>query len=130
MKKVVFVLLVLAMSGCKQVRYVSAPESHSEKERSVELDTFYRDMWHFEYVKGDSVVVRDSVVVFRSKLSTDTVVKTDSVVVVDEVALKERDDRISMLERDSRNTIIVLSFVILFLIAIIGLLFFRKWQKE
>lgn len=69
--------------GCATTENFSAATVNDSVsvQREVRVDTVYRDRWHTEYIKGDTVYVRDSVerYVYKYRTLTDSVYVRDSI---------------------------------------------------
>lgn len=77
--------IVIAMSSCRTIQVV--PEIHTEYVhdtiREQRVDSVWQDRWHTEYIKGDTVYVKDST--SRVQVKTDDKVKVVEVVTHDSV---------------------------------------------
>lgn len=74
--------MVVLLIGCK-TQSVVLPEVHTTDKTKVEVrvDSVWRDRWHTEFLKGDTVFIRDSIKVESYKWLT----KRDSVYVRDSI---------------------------------------------
>lgn len=67
--KRLFLLLAIAASvmACKTVQVQTVPQTRDSVrvQTEVRVDSIWRDRWHTEYIKGDTVHVFDSVYVDR-----------------------------------------------------------------
>ena len=79
------ILLTSAICSCRTIQVV--PEIHTEYVhdtiREQRVDSVWQDRWHTEYVKGDTVYVKDST--SRVQVKTDDKVKVVEVAVHDSI---------------------------------------------
>jgi hypothetical protein len=91
----VLIALLLAFVGCKTlqppIHTASLDSTHTRIETRV--DTFWRDRWHTEIIKGDTVFIHDSVfsenIKYRDRV--DSVIVRDSVPYPVEVPVRMRN---------------------------------------
>ena len=83
---VFFVILGAALAGCKTTGTVSPVVHYRDSVRIVteyKHDSIYRDRWHTQYIKGDTIYIKDSVFIDRwniyMKHDTVRINKTDTV---------------------------------------------------
>lgn len=83
-------LLGLLCGGCRTVRTAhhttaaasdTSARSASKVAVRSRVDTVFRDRWHYEYRRGDTIYIYDSVERVRVELKADTLVVHDSVYV-------------------------------------------------
>jgi hypothetical protein len=91
----VLVALFLAFVGCKTLQPPIHTTSRDSTQTRIEtrVDTFWRDRWHTEIIKGDTVFIHDSVfsesIKYRDRV--DSVTVRDSVPYPVEVPVRMRN---------------------------------------
>lgn len=76
-------LFLSVLSGCKSSQPIITPTTHESSVERTELrvDTFWRDRWHTEKVKGDTLFIHDSVYLEKIKYRD----RVDSIFVRDSI---------------------------------------------
>lgn len=78
-----FLALFFMLSGCKVTQPVVVTQTRDSVrvETQVRVDSIWRDRWHTEYIKGDTVHVYDSVYIdrFRWRDRVDSICVRDSI---------------------------------------------------
>lgn len=94
MFKRLLIFIVLCFFGCKTlpppILNAQCDSTHTRTE--LRVDTFWRDRWHTEKIKGDTVLIHDSVYFEKIKYRdrVDSVVVRDSVTYPVEVTKEVR----------------------------------------
>lgn len=88
-------LFLSVLSGCKSSQPIITPTTHESSVERTEMsvDTFWRDRWHTEKIKGDTIYVHDSIYLerVRYKYRDSIYVRTDSVPYPVEVPVRVRN---------------------------------------
>lgn len=129
MKRAWFLIaLTLALMSCRSVRveYVPVVRDSIQIRTEVRVDSVWRDRWHSETVKGDTIRIHDSIRVesisYRDR--SDTVLVHDSIPVVHEVPGPVQYRRTSY----DRNVSAGFWILLIGLLAYIGLRIYRKFR--
>ena len=72
----IFLLLLLAMVGCKQQQLPILPTNTAQRDSvriEIQHDSVYIDRWHSIYTKGDTVYIHDSIFRDRWKYKHDSI---------------------------------------------------------
>lgn len=78
------ILCALLLSSCKTAAPIVTPPASTDSTRvrvEVRVDSVWRDRWHTQYVKGDTIFVRDSITTEKTRYIDrhDTLCVRDSV---------------------------------------------------
>lgn len=110
--------MIALFSGCAAQKVVTVPLNNNRDSVRVEtqlrVDSVWRDRWHTEFIKGDTVHVYDSVYVDRWRYinKTDSICVRDTISVPVEVSVPVR-------ERNGYDRFTSWGFWILFLLLVL-----------
>ena len=79
MKKFALILSVVLMCACAAQKppYIPTEPQHNSTQKEYKTDTIYRDRFHTEYMKGDTMYIHDSIFLYKTK--HDSVLLTDTI---------------------------------------------------
>lgn len=95
----IIILIILLVSSCAPAKVVTEYRDRYITKTELRIDSVWRDRWHTEYTRNDTVYIHDSVWVDRlhTNVRTDTLTIRDSipypVEVVKEVRVRNAYDK-------------------------------------
>ncbi|MCM1070007.1 MAG: hypothetical protein NC346_09055 [Prevotella sp.] len=112
------VFLAICAHSCKSTQVVGNTSHEIEQHVTIDSVNFFRDRWHYLYIKGDTIWRYDSVYIDRSTNKTDTIYKDVQNTVTIEVPaeLSKWQKFVQGLGYTSMG--IVLAFIIFFILSI------------
>ena len=123
---IIVALVLIVLSGCKSVPPIIAPITHESwvERTETRVDTFWRDRWHTEKIKGDTIYVHDSIYLEKIKYRdrVDSIYVNDSIPYPVEVTVPVR-------ERNGYDKFTARGFWIYTGILIVGMVvLFIRWR--
>lgn len=97
----ILALVLLLLSSCTSQAVLPAARDSVRIEERIRVDSVWRDRWHTEYIKGDTLFVRDSVFIdrVRAERLIDSVLIRDTIEVRVEVPTQTRSGYDRMVAR-------------------------------